>query len=70
MGKGIQPDMDYLHFKLKINDYKHLQKLIIEKYSSINMNEIAEDVTPFLFHPKDTKALKLFPEFIKNNWYN
>jgi len=70
MGKGIQPNMDYLQFKLKINDYGQLQNLILEKCNHIDMSEMSKDVSPFLFHPKDAKVVKLFPEFIKNNWYD
>jgi len=42
-----------------------LRKQTLEKCASLDMNEIAKDVEPFLFDPKDMNKVLLFPELLK-----
>lgn len=65
LGQGVIPNYNYLKFKIEVNEAEELRKVIIEKCSTINMQEMASDVKPFLFNPKDEKKIKLFPEYMK-----
>ncbi|MEX2483255.1 MAG: nucleotidyl transferase AbiEii/AbiGii toxin family protein [Brumimicrobium sp.] len=70
MGKGVKPNLDYLSFKLGITNYTQLHELISGKCQALDMNEMAKDVAPFLFRPKDAKMVSLFPQYIKENWFD
>jgi predicted nucleotidyltransferase component of viral defense system len=60
-----KPNYDYLRLKLDISNEQQLKERILEKCNSINMEEMAKDVQPFLFNPKDVQKIILFPELIK-----
>lgn len=65
LGKGLSPDYEYLNIKLGINKPEELRESIIEKCSQLNMQQMAKDVSPFLFDKKDEKNILLFNEYIK-----
>ncbi len=65
LGRGIKPNYDYLNLKLGIQSSDDLRKQILEKCATLDMNEMAKDVEPFLFDPKDMKKVLLFPELLK-----
>ena len=48
-----------------VSNEKQLKERIIEKCNSLNMEEMAQDVQPFLFNPRDVQKVLLFPELIK-----
>ena len=60
-----RPDYNYLEFKMGVSNEKQLKERIIEKCNSLKMEEMAQDVQPFLFNPKDLQKVLLFPELIK-----
>jgi predicted nucleotidyltransferase component of viral defense system len=60
-----KPNYDYLELKLKVSDARQLKEKILDKCSRINIDEMANDVSPFLFDPKDRRKIILFPELIK-----
>ena len=60
-----RPDYNYLEFKMGVSNEAQLKERIIEKCGSINMEEMAKDVQPFLFNPRDVQKVLLFPELIK-----
>lgn len=60
-----KPDYDYLQFKMDVSNEKQLKERILEKCSRLNMEEMAKDVQPFLFNPRDAQKVLLFPELIK-----
>jgi predicted nucleotidyltransferase component of viral defense system len=60
-----RPDYNYLELKMGVSNEKQLKERIIEKCNSINMVEMAQDVQPFLFNPRDVQKVLLFPELIK-----
>ncbi len=60
-----RPDYNFLEFKMGVSNAKQLKERIIEKCNSINMEEMARDVQPFLFNPRDIQKVLLFPELIK-----
>ena len=65
LGKGIKPNYEYLNLKLGIQSSEDLRKQTLEKCAALDMNEMAKDVEPFLFDPKDMKKVLLFPELMK-----
>ena len=65
LGQGQVPNYEYLHAKIGIQSPDELRNRIIDKCSSLNMKEMATDVKPFLFNPKDEKKIILFPEYIE-----
>jgi len=60
-----RPDYNYLDFKMGVSNEKQLKERIIEKCKSVSMEEMAKDVQPFLFNPRDIQKVLLFPELIK-----
>ncbi|MDE3183887.1 MAG: nucleotidyl transferase AbiEii/AbiGii toxin family protein [Bacteroidota bacterium] len=60
-----KPDFDYLDFKTGINDSKTLKERILLKCASLDMEEMARDVAPFLFNPSDTKKIIHFADYIR-----
>lgn len=55
----------YLTRKLDISDDKQLRERVLERCAELDMNEMAEDVAPFLFDPTDTKKIRQFEAYIK-----
>ena len=60
-----KPNYEYLELKMGVSNEKHLKERILEKCNSLNMAEMAQDVQPFLFNPRDKQKVLLFPELIK-----
>lgn len=60
-----RPDYNYLELKMGVSNEKQLKERIIEKCNSLKMEEMAKDVQPFLFNPRDVQKVLLFPELIK-----
>jgi len=60
-----RPDYNYLEFKMGVCNEKQLKERIIEKCKSVNMQDMAKDVQPFLFNPRDIQKVLLFPELIR-----
>ncbi|MCF6357891.1 MAG: nucleotidyl transferase AbiEii/AbiGii toxin family protein [Draconibacterium sp.] len=65
LGQGQIPNYDYLDLKLGINTPNILRERIINKCSELDMNDMAQDVKPFLFNKNDVKKVLLFPQYIK-----
>jgi len=65
LGKGAKPDYDYLFQKTGIQNPKALQKTLLTHCAEINMKEMAMDVSPFLFDPREAQKVQLFPEYIQ-----
>ena len=65
LSKVDKPDYNYLQSKMGVSNEKQLKERVFEKCNSINMQEMAKDVQPFLFNPKDVQKILLFSELIK-----
>jgi predicted nucleotidyltransferase component of viral defense system len=65
LGQGIIPDYKYLEIKIKTGNPDDLRNRIIEKCNSLDMKEMAKDVSPFLFNKNDEKRILLFSDYIK-----
>ncbi len=65
LGLGYSPNYGFLKEKIDVSNSEELRSRVMSKCQSINMNEMADDVRPFLFNPKDEKNILLFEEYIK-----
>jgi predicted nucleotidyltransferase component of viral defense system len=59
------PNYTYLEQKLNITTPAQLKETILQKCTSLNMQEMAKDVEPFLFNASDVKKVLLFADLIK-----
>ena len=60
-----KPDYDYLKLKLNIANSKELKERVLERCKNLNMQQMADDVAPFLFNPADVKRIIHFPEYLQ-----
>ena len=65
MGKSIAPNLEYTNQKLQVNNYSDLKSIILEKCKYLDMNEMAKDVSPFLFNSNDVKKVKYFEDYFR-----
>ena len=65
LGQGQVPNYEYLHVKIGVQTPDELRKRIIDKCSGLDMKEMATDVKPFLFDPKDEKKVLLFTKYME-----
>lgn len=65
LSKGIVPNYKYLESKIAVSNPTQLRKVIVDTCSKLNMKDMANDVLPFLFHPKDVNKVLLFEDYIK-----
>lgn len=64
LGRNFKPDYDYLNQKLSVRNGKELKTMLMGKLKKINMDEMVDDVRPFLINIKDEKKISLFKTFI------
>jgi len=64
LSKDIRPDYGYLDVKLGITSPEQLKDRLLEKCQSLNMDEMAKDVEPFLFDSGDRKKVTHFVEVV------
>ncbi len=60
-----RPNYDYLAQRLDVHNPKELKELLNERIKPLNMNQLAKDVSPFLFNPNDIQRINLFSQFIE-----
>jgi len=65
LGQGLSPNYDYLQAKIGIAKPDDLRSIVLEKCRKLDMKEMAADVKPFLFNPKDEKKVLLFPKYME-----
>jgi len=68
LGKGVEPNYDYLNIKAGIRDADTLKQEILKICQVVDMEEMARDVEPFLFDPKDKKKVLLFEEYCRQRF--
>ncbi|MCK4420268.1 nucleotidyl transferase AbiEii/AbiGii toxin family protein [candidate division WOR-3 bacterium] len=59
------PNLDYLDAKLNIRNYPQLKEKLLSRCEELNFEQLARDVEPFLFDPRDAKRVILFKDYIK-----
>jgi predicted nucleotidyltransferase component of viral defense system len=65
MGMDVAPNLAYLKFKLDVQSTHELKERLFNKCMTLNMDEMAEDVGPFLFSANEVKKVKFFGEYLK-----
>ena len=60
------PNRDYLREKLGIRNSKELKSRLMTKCKVINFAQLAKDVEPFLYNPRETKRVLHFLEYIQS----
>lgn len=61
-----KPDYDYLYSNCKISNLKELKDMINNKLIDINLNQLTEDIRPFIINSTDIERIKLFPQLINS----
>jgi predicted nucleotidyltransferase component of viral defense system len=64
LGKNVKPNFKYLQQKSGIKNQSDLMKKMKEKLSTINLKDMAKDVSPFLFYSNEVKKVLLFDKYI------
>lgn len=67
-GIGAKPNFAYLKKNIGVLNEAELKKYILEKTGKLDFEELAKDVEPLLFDPKDKRKILLFREFVKQNF--
>lgn len=65
MSRNVKPDYSYLDAKLSISNADALKAKILDKCDQQDMEEMANDVKPFLFEASDTKKIKRFADIVR-----
>lgn len=68
MGKGIQPDYNYLAKKADIASHAQLKNEIMATCNPLDMKQLARDVEPFVFEKSALKRVTLFKEYFQQNF--
>ncbi len=66
LGKNIKPNYKYLEQKINVSNSVGLKEKVVSKLSSLNMKEMAQDVSPFLFNAVDEKKVLLFSNYFNS----
>jgi len=68
LGMINEPDWRYLDEKLDISNRKTLKEAVLTHCNKIDMNEMAEDVEPFLFKAADNKRVINFAKLVEQKF--
>ena len=60
-----RPNYVYLSQRLGVNNPDELKSILFDRLNSLNLNQLANDVSPFLFNPNDIQRIHLFPQFVE-----
>lgn len=67
-GLGAKPNFAYLKKNIGVADQVELKKYLLEKTASLNFEDLANDVEPLLFDPRDKKKVLLFRDFVEQSF--
>ncbi len=67
-GLGAQPHFAYLKKNIGVDNKVDLKKYMLKKIVGLNFEDLARDVEPLLFDPRDKKKVLLFREFVEQNF--
>lgn len=65
-GIGAKPNFAYLKKNINVDNEVDLKKYLLEKTASLNFEDLAKDVEPLLFDPRDKRKVLLFREFVND----
>lgn len=64
-GIGAKPNLAYLKKNMGVSDMADLKRYMLEETKNLDFEELARDVEPLLFDPRDKKKVLLFREFVE-----
>jgi len=67
-GIGAKPNFEYLKKNIQIDKQPDLKKFLLEKTAHLDFADLASDVEPLLFNPKDKQKVLLFREFLEQSF--
>ncbi len=67
-GIGAQPNFAYLKKNIDVDNQSDMKKYLLEKTAALDFEELARDVEPFLFDPRDKRKVLLFREFVEQSF--
>jgi predicted nucleotidyltransferase component of viral defense system len=67
-GIGAKPNFAYLKKNIGVTDEVGLKKYMQAKTAKLDFEELARDVEPLLFDPRDKRKVLLFREFVERNF--
>lgn len=67
-GIGAKPNFAYLKKNIGIDTQADLKKYMLEKTAQLNFEDLARDVEPLLFNPRDKKKVLLFRKFVAQSY--
>jgi predicted nucleotidyltransferase component of viral defense system len=67
LSREVRPNYDYLNLKLGVSNSSQLKDRIREVCNRINLEEMVDDVSPFLFYPNDEKKIRIFLPIIEQS---
>lgn len=62
-----KPNLNYLKQKLQIASLPELKSRMVRRCKSLNLQQLAKDVEPFLFEPADSKKVLFFAQYIEDH---
>jgi len=68
MSRNQQPDWNYLHQKISIENTNQLKDALLQHCTKLDMGEMADDAAPFLFNAGDKAKIILFPKLVAQYW--
>lgn len=60
-----KPDYAFLKAKFGITGAESLKERLLNHCNTLDFNEMAQDVEPFLFNARDVNRVMFFPDFVK-----
>ncbi|HAU40342.1 MAG: hypothetical protein UV80_C0001G0099 [Candidatus Peregrinibacteria bacterium GW2011_GWF2_43_17] len=63
-GIGAKPNFDYLKKNIGVGSASELKNYMLKKIANFDFEELAQDVEPLLFDPRDKKKVVMFREFV------
>jgi predicted nucleotidyltransferase component of viral defense system len=68
LSRNLQPDYGFLSLKAGIESREILLKALLSHCAQLNMQEMANDVAPFLFNARDKEKIIHFETLLKQYW--
>jgi hypothetical protein len=62
-----KPNYAYLEQRLNVKTADTLKELLLNRLATLDLNQQAKDVAPFLFYNHDIQRILLFENFVKQN---
>lgn len=64
--QNVSPNISYLKKNINAENIEDIKRILKEKTKEYNFKQLAKDIEPFLFNPRDVKKVIQFPQFINS----